>query len=586
MYKYEHRTRGHPRLQRLLAFIFTLIMLVTMVPADLTKADAIEHTHIWATKYDDKNHWEYCTVCGAIQNKEPHTLVGNGQSMAHYTNYRNNVYRESCSCGYQSLPFIVIYGRYDNYKDGRTLNYNKYEQGKYLDSVMQISKKQYEEKLPELKEIGIVAAGNNLDWIDDDGDGYGWVFCGGLVSKDAVTKGTIELIIGSEGDCGKHNSYDEEYILVKYLRSTNNPTRLGFAEYLRLLINKSLHPERHMLYGYDEKYKNRVTDEQFDRLINECHGLSYNVARWGDSYSYIQVAGAEIPGATLGIEYRLCYDSSNDHYVSYIDGIKTDCDLCGAHWTGNENYENDTWYICYENKNIPEGQTKKCQGHKVYGREYMGTVYDTFTKINGVYYRTKVEAVPAAGYAATINCNENQKIHSGSDWDYYGTVRFSNGTTGRTINCGVCDSSVDEDPPVINTITMTPQTFSNGWATISRLDVLGTENYCNTVYLTITNKSNSKVMLDNAALQVADKKYSYTATPPLEGSEGGTVYTASVKDLYGNVSTKDFTVYKTDGTAPQVESSLSYTDWTGTAKTVTLTFTDYGSGGVQASLGD
>jgi len=45
MYKYGHRTRGHP-LQRMLSFVFVLIMLVTMVPADLAKADAIEHTHI------------------------------------------------------------------------------------------------------------------------------------------------------------------------------------------------------------------------------------------------------------------------------------------------------------------------------------------------------------------------------------------------------------------------------------------------------------------------------------------------------------------------------------------------------------
>ena len=43
-------------------------------------------------------------------------------------------------------------------------------------------------------------------------------------------------------------------------------------------------------------------------------------------------------------------------------------------------------------------------------------------------------------------------------------------------------------------------------------------------------------------------------------------------------------MYNTDSASPQIESPLSYTDWTNTAKTITLTFTDYGSGDVQASL--
>ena len=99
MYKYEHRTRGHPKLQRLLAFIFTLIMLVTMVPADLTKADAIEHTHIWADKYDSNNHWKYCTVCSEKRNVTAHTFTETKTwtstgSCDHYIHYY------SCKCGY------------------------------------------------------------------------------------------------------------------------------------------------------------------------------------------------------------------------------------------------------------------------------------------------------------------------------------------------------------------------------------------------------------------------------------------------------------------------------------------------------
>ena len=99
MYKYGHRTRGHPKLQKLLAFVFALVILVAMVPADMAKADTIEHTHIWATKYDDKNHWEYCTVCSEKRNVTAHTFTETKTwtstgSCDHYIHYY------SCKCGY------------------------------------------------------------------------------------------------------------------------------------------------------------------------------------------------------------------------------------------------------------------------------------------------------------------------------------------------------------------------------------------------------------------------------------------------------------------------------------------------------
>lgn len=558
-------------------------------------ADSIEHTHIWATKYDDKNHWEYCTVCGAVQNKEPHTLVGNGQSMAQCTNYGGNAYRETCKCGYQSKPFVVFHGRWENFKDSyksTPLNYclsvdaesaHKYKMEDYL----QISKQEFNDHLSELNRLSCISGGQKLDWVDDDGDGYGWVFCGGPILKSDGVKGSLELIIGSEGDCGRKAPFDENYALVRYFNSTSSPSRQEFVNWLKILINKSSNPTKHLLYGYDDKYQNKVTDEQFNKIIAEYKGYTVHAGAPGWSDSCICHDGHQTSGTIIFFSYY-CYDSSNDHAYSQSDGIKTDCDLCGAHWTGNEAYESDTWYDCDKWRGLKEGQQVTCSGHKVYGREYMGTVYDTFTKKNGEYYRT-IKATAATGYEADVHTSEirlNRRTSTEYSHESSGYVRFSNETTGRRVLCYYVNPPIDEDAPVISGITMTPQTSSNGWATISRLDVSGTENYCNMIYLTITNKLSGKVMLNNAAVQVANKKYSYTATPPLEGSEGGTVYTASVKDLYGNISTKDFTVYKTDGTAPQVESPLSYTDWTSTTKTITLTFTDYGSGGVQASLGD
>lgn len=116
MYKYGHRTRGHPRLQRLLAFVFALVMLVTMMPADLAKADAIEHTHIWATKYDSTNHWEYCTVCGEKRNVTAHVFTDHW-----YLGYENcnrqNYSLRTCSCGYS-------YTYHKPHQDGEYWNYS------------------------------------------------------------------------------------------------------------------------------------------------------------------------------------------------------------------------------------------------------------------------------------------------------------------------------------------------------------------------------------------------------------------------------------------------------------------------------
>lgn len=65
-------------------------------------ADTIEHTHIWATKYDDKNHWEYCTVCGEKRNVTAHVFTETKErtstaSCDHYIHYY------SCKCGYHYM---------------------------------------------------------------------------------------------------------------------------------------------------------------------------------------------------------------------------------------------------------------------------------------------------------------------------------------------------------------------------------------------------------------------------------------------------------------------------------------------------
>ena len=142
----------------------------------------------------------------------------------------------------------------------------------------------------------------------------------------------------------------------------------------------------------------------------------------------------------------------------------------------------------------------------------------------------------------------------------------------------------DHTAPVISVVNQTDQKTSNGYATIKKLDISGTEDISEYVKLSIIDKATNKAVVNQAMVNVAGKKWAYSCTPPLEAGVEGRTYTVKTEDIVGNVSSKDFTIYKTDSSAPQVESSLSYTDWTNTAKTITLTITDYGSGSPHASL--
>ena len=143
---------------------------------------------------------------------------------------------------------------------------------------------------------------------------------------------------------------------------------------------------------------------------------------------------------------------------------------------------------------------------------------------------------------------------------------------------------MDHTAPAVTNIVQTNQTSHDGWATAKRLDISGTEDYADIVDLSIIDKTTQHVIVSNAKIGVTDKKWSYTCTPDLEGGKTGRVYTIKTEDVNGNISNTDFTVYNTDSSSPQIESPLSYTDWTNTAKTITLAFTDYGSGDVQASI--
>lgn len=143
----------------------------------------------------------------------------------------------------------------------------------------------------------------------------------------------------------------------------------------------------------------------------------------------------------------------------------------------------------------------------------------------------------------------------------------------------------DHQAPIQNDVIQKDQASANGWATIKQLTLSGTENNSDIVYLTVSDKATGEKYITDAAVHVTDGKYSYACTPSIEGDANGRTYVVTAKDRIGNTSTKEFVTSKTDGSCPQLKNgtSLTYTDWT-TSKDISLSFFDFGAGGVEASF--
>ena len=215
---------------------------------------------------------------------------------------------------------------------------------------------------------------------------------------------------------------------------------------------------------------------------------------------------------------------------------------------------------------------------------------------------------PAYGWSATPNyssANMTSVLNNDGSRTYTQKIIFQEGNTSVTyidygnrgglekinghdvFEAGFGSIAVwqDHQAPVQNDVIQKDQASANGWATIKQLTLSGTENLSDIVYLTVSDKATGEKYVTDAAVPVTDGKYSYTCTPSIEGDTNGRTYVVTAKDVNGNTSTKEFIVSKTDGSAPQLKSgtSLTYTDWS-TSKNISLSFFDFGAGGVEASL--
>ena len=212
------------RTRNLIVILILSTLLISIVPFNLiesiasetnvrsvSEADIPVHTHIWKTKFNDDEHWEECTVCGEVSGKHAHYLYGNGGKKTLCENgYYNQAYRETCSCGYQSKPWGVVHGRYENYTSTRKLNYGSMT-SQTLDTIQHISYEEFQDLLngtnesgknPGLQKLPATPGGQEYTWNEVDDKGLGLIFMGGpIIGNSAGVKGTLQLIIGSEGDC-------------------------------------------------------------------------------------------------------------------------------------------------------------------------------------------------------------------------------------------------------------------------------------------------------------------------------------------------------------------------------------------------
>ena len=341
-----------------------------------------------------------------------------------------------------------------------------------------------------------------------------------------------------------------------------------------------------------------------------CRTSNYSKRICNCGYSYIY----HKPHSTTRI-------SSNTYYERVHATVCSSCE----EWLKTEACKNENGVINCKNP----GKCLTCGGTWPAGRHFINngtcstcgkTFYelsepqisysDDFTHvyIKYIFYPTDSSVIPIdtqTNYSVYTNggMSHHGSITENSDGTYTinldVTITYPNGKTSvdwmynnvavNGVTCFIHTSAItvwqDHQAPVQNDVIQKDQASANGWATIKQLTLSGTENLSDIVYLTVSDKATGEKYVTNAAVSVVDGKYSYTCTPSIEGDTNGRTYVVTAKDRIGNTSTKEFVVSKTDGSAPQLMNgtSLTYTDWS-TSKNISLSFFDFGSGGVKASL--
>lgn len=308
--------------------------------------DAPTHAHIWVYKFDDIGHWKECTICKTITTKSSHDMTQNNGDIDLMRLTYDTAWRQICPCGWKSVPRRVVPGRPENYTNA-THFYDGYKWTPFTE-IYKISQNTYNTDFvnPSTKKAKDIPQPYSFK----DGIVYG----GGLIFADPGygVKGTIGVITGYDGFGDRSNQTAKNEVgRVVWFYSTYKDSDLSRSKFLETCpTNLS---SDHPLKGLKEKYQN-VSDEQWNRIMQNCVGMDYHCTSWGchsEGYQSIKYEPCNVP-RYCGWYSVNCFDEHGTRTTMWADKrYDYSCAITGKLIHGDEHLT----YIDYQGPRWNDG---------------------------------------------------------------------------------------------------------------------------------------------------------------------------------------------------------------------------------------
>ena len=148
------------------------------------------------------------------------------------------------------------------------------------------------------------------------------------------------------------------------------------------------------------------------------------------------------------------------------------------------------------------------------------------------------------------------------------------------------DIKLESTPPVISNTEVISEQVVNGWTTVNKIHIQGTEDKCALVYISMYDSDdNGNPIFENQVAEVVNGQYDFEITPKLESNNSRT-FKIVVTDFMGNGNSQEMNIEKVDNMAPTLISSQDYLEpWRRNEK-VTFRVKDNGVGQVQIAFND
>lgn len=398
--------------------------------------------------------------------------------------------------------------------------------------------------------------------------------------------------------------------------SSGSETSHECSRYLTTRYDSSQHWQECTVCGaVFNKVSHNFLDNGWTRgTPQDCDPNNFHVFSCKCGYEYSSIEGKKghllthIQNSAAYTAYDTCLDCSQNYNENHHNCIKADgsrischnlgtCSICGFTYTAAYHHSNEYIYS--------EGDDVYCYS----GGEYLCHVNYNYSIINSDGNLTSYVSITVPEgytffssdtYSTDVNVKmENEVSFSGTTWtntqriEYIGHsenwansrigfyYKDSNGVGGVLfIRTNICPENT---APVINTINQTDVSSANGWSTGKQISVNGTENYCNSIKLKMTDEIGI-TYLNDVSVPVTNGSWSYDFIPDIEADANGKVFTITATDTLGNSSQKTFTVYKTDKKIPTMTSGIETSQNWSKTKDFTFTATDTGAGNVQIAF--